>query len=58
MKQERLDFAIEWGPKLEGKEHLIVHTDETSVRVGRIYIVQTCGVQGLLSHVLARCNVP
>ena len=34
MKKERLDFVTEWQPRLEGKEHMIVHTDETSVRVG------------------------
>ena len=34
MKKERLDFVTEWEPKLQGKEHMIVHTDETSVRVG------------------------
>ena len=34
MKAERLGFVTEWEPKLRGKEHMIVHTDETSVRVG------------------------
>ena len=29
MKNERLDFVAEWEPKLEGIEHIIVHTDET-----------------------------
>lgn len=34
MKKERLEFVTEWELKLQGKEHMIVHTDETSVRVG------------------------
>ena len=34
MKKERLNFVTEWEPKLQGKEHMIVYTDETSVRVG------------------------
>lgn len=34
MMKERLDFVQEWESILQGKEHLIIHTDETSVRVG------------------------
>ncbi len=33
-KLQRLEFAIEWLEKLRGKEHMIVHSDETSIRVG------------------------
>ena len=33
-KLKRLQFAIEWLEKLRGKEHMIVHSDETSIRVG------------------------
>ena len=33
-KLERLQFAIEWLEKLRGKEHMVVHSDETSIRVG------------------------
>ena len=35
-KLERLDFAIEWLEKLEGKEHMVVYCDETAVRVGEL----------------------
>ena len=34
IKAERLGFVTKWEPKLRGKEHIIVHTDKTSVRVG------------------------
>ena len=34
MKHDRLGFVIEWESKLKGKEHLIVYTNKTSVRVG------------------------
>ena len=34
MKKERLNFVTEWESKLQGKEHMIVYTDETLVRVG------------------------
>lgn len=44
MKKERLEFVTEWEPKLQGKEHMIVHTDETSVRVdesrGQIWVTR------------------
>lgn len=33
-KLERLQFAVEWLEKLRGKEHMVVHSDETSIRVG------------------------
>lgn len=33
-KLDRLNFAIEWLEKLEGKEHMIIYCDETLVRVG------------------------
>ena len=33
-KLERLNFAVEWLEKLEGKEHMLVYCDETAVRVG------------------------
>ena len=45
MKKERLQFVTEWEPKLKGKEHLIIYTDETSVRVGesrgQIWVTRT-----------------
>ena len=34
MKETRLGFVTKWESKLKGKEHMVVHTDETSVRVG------------------------
>ena len=34
MKAERLGFCEEWLEKLREKEHMIVYTDETAVRVG------------------------
>ena len=34
IKLQRLNFVIKWLEKLRGKEHKIVYTDETSVRVG------------------------
>lgn len=33
-KQKRLDFAIDWLERLRGKEHMVMHSDETSIRVG------------------------
>ena len=33
-KNRRLEFVTEWLPIIEGKEHMVVHSDETSVRVG------------------------
>ena len=33
-KLERLQFAIEWLEKLRGKEHMVIHSDETFIRVG------------------------
>lgn len=44
-KLQRLNFTIEWLEKLEGKEHMVVHCDETSVRVGetrgQIWVTRT-----------------
>ena len=34
MKKEHFRFVTEWESKLDGKEHLIIYTDETSIRVG------------------------
>ena len=33
IKKERYTFAKEWLPKLKGKEHMIMYTNKTSVRV-------------------------
>ena len=33
-KQKRLQYAIDWLETLRGKEHMVVHSDETSIRVG------------------------
>ena len=33
-KLKRVQFANEWLEKLRGKEHMIIHSDETSIRVG------------------------
>ena len=47
MQKESLEFVTEWEPKLQGKEHMIVHTDETSVRVresrGQIWVTRLPG---------------
>ena len=33
-QKQRLDFVNEWGDQLRGKEHMVVYSDETSIRVG------------------------